>query len=158
MLVLDTNHLCELSYRDSLGVRLRGIDASSEDIVITVVAAEELLKGRLARVAAARNVREQVLSTGSWQILSASSLITLCCSGTPRPRRALSISVRRASVSARSTCASLHHPRTRRYAAYAQHSGLCEGAGVAFRELAGLNGSCRRRRNLFNTNTQTRWS
>src|SRR5258705_3775243 len=63
MLVLDENHLCELSYQSDLGVRLRGrLDASSEDIVTTVVAAEELLKGRLARVAAARDVREQVLS------------------------------------------------------------------------------------------------
>ena len=63
MLVLDTNHLCELSYQSALGVRLRErLEASSDDIVITVVSAEELLKGRLARVAAAREVREQMLS------------------------------------------------------------------------------------------------
>ena len=56
MLVLDTNHLRELGYRSALGVRLRQrIEAVAEDVVFTVVSAEEMLKGRLARTAAARD-------------------------------------------------------------------------------------------------------
>ena len=63
MLVLDTNHLRELSYQGDLGVRLRQrLDASRDDIVVAVVSAEELLKGRLARTAAARDIAEQVLA------------------------------------------------------------------------------------------------
>ena len=63
MLVLDTNHLRELGYRSALGLRLRRrLEAAEEDVVFTVVSAEELLKGRLARTAAARDVRDQILS------------------------------------------------------------------------------------------------
>ncbi len=59
MLVLDTKHLRELSYQSDLGGRLRQrLDASRDEIVITVVCAEELLKGRLARIAAARDIAD----------------------------------------------------------------------------------------------------
>ena len=61
MLVLDTNHLRELSYQSPAGVRLRNrLHEAKTDTVITVVSAEELLKGRLARTAAARDAGDQV--------------------------------------------------------------------------------------------------
>jgi len=40
----------------------RRLEAAAEDVVFSVVSAEELLKGRLARTAAARDVRDQILS------------------------------------------------------------------------------------------------
>ena len=50
--------------KDFLGGRQtrQRIEAAGEDVVFTIVSAEELLKGRLARTAAAREVRDQVLS------------------------------------------------------------------------------------------------
>lgn len=67
MLVLDSNHLQELSYRSPLGVRLeaRLLEAGA-DAVTTVVCAEESLRGWLARIAGARNVNEQVKGYGSF--------------------------------------------------------------------------------------------
>lgn len=56
MLILDTNHLRELSYQSQIGLRLQDrLESARVDAVITVVSAEELLKGRLARIAAAHD-------------------------------------------------------------------------------------------------------
>ena len=61
MLVLDTDHLTELGYRTGPGLRLEErLHRSQEDVVITVVTAEEAMKGRLARLAATREVADQL--------------------------------------------------------------------------------------------------
>jgi tRNA(fMet)-specific endonuclease VapC len=61
MLVLDTDHLTELGYRTEPGLRLEDrLHRSKEDVIITVVTAEEAMKGRLARLAATNDVAEQV--------------------------------------------------------------------------------------------------
>jgi tRNA(fMet)-specific endonuclease VapC len=61
MLVLDTNHLRELAYATPLGLRLmERLAASGHEAVTTAVCAEEIMKGRLGRLAAAREVDDQV--------------------------------------------------------------------------------------------------
>jgi len=63
MLVLDTNHFREIAFRTSLGLRLEErLDRAKEDAVLTIVTAEEVLRGWLARVAAARETSEQINS------------------------------------------------------------------------------------------------
>ena len=56
MLVLDTNHLREYSRGTTLGQKLaeRLLD-STEDVVTTVVCAEEIQRGWLARIHSSRN-------------------------------------------------------------------------------------------------------
>ena len=61
MFVLDTNHLRELVHESPLSARLRErIESCGADVVLTIVAAEEGLRGWLAMVAAAREVSRQV--------------------------------------------------------------------------------------------------
>jgi len=61
MLVLDTDHLTELGYRTGPGLRLETrLHQTKQDTVITVVTAEEAMKGRLARLAVTSDVAEQV--------------------------------------------------------------------------------------------------
>lgn len=63
MLVLDSNHLRELAYRTPLGHRLQARLLGTEaGAVTTVVCAEELMRGRMARIAAARTASEQMVS------------------------------------------------------------------------------------------------
>lgn len=61
MLVLDSNHLRELAYATSLGERLETrLLAADADAVTTVVCAEEMMRGRMAQIASARDVSEQI--------------------------------------------------------------------------------------------------
>jgi len=61
MLVLDTNHLRELAYRSAHGIRLsERLDDSGSDAVTTVVCAQESVRGRMARIAAARRTSDEV--------------------------------------------------------------------------------------------------
>ena len=63
MYVLDTNHLRELALKTPLGIRLQGrIESSPDDAVTTVVCAEEVQRGWLARIAAARQPEEEALA------------------------------------------------------------------------------------------------
>lgn len=61
MLVLDTNHLREIALRTTAGIslmqRLRDAD---RDVATTVVSAEEVLRGWLARVSSERDVANQI--------------------------------------------------------------------------------------------------
>ena len=51
MLVLDTNHFSELQRRTAATVRLDNrLQASSEDSALTVVTAEEVMRGWLAEL------------------------------------------------------------------------------------------------------------
>lgn len=65
MLVLDSNHLRELAYRSPIGIALEArFLASDDEVVSTVVCAEGSLRGRMARLAAAREASEQVQAYG----------------------------------------------------------------------------------------------
>lgn len=55
MLVLDTNHLRELALETERGVRLKArLAAAKKGSVIAIPTVEEVLKGRMAKLAAAR--------------------------------------------------------------------------------------------------------
>ena len=57
------NHLRELALKTPLGIRLqRLIESSPDDVVTSVVCAEEVQRGWLARIAAARRPREESLA------------------------------------------------------------------------------------------------
>ena len=61
MLVLDTNHLREFAMGTALGERLKGrLSAAREEPVTTIATVEEVLRGRLAKVASARTVEQEV--------------------------------------------------------------------------------------------------
>ena len=63
MLVLDTNHVRELALRTPAGIRLQArLVAAGDDPVITIVTAEEALRGRMAQIAAARDASAQALA------------------------------------------------------------------------------------------------
>jgi tRNA(fMet)-specific endonuclease VapC len=65
MLVLDTNHLRELGYQMVLGQRLSAkLSQRDETAVTAVVCAEEILKGRLAVLASAREGEVQINAYG----------------------------------------------------------------------------------------------
>ncbi len=66
MLVLDTDHLTELGYATPPGVRLRRrLEGATGDIAITIISAEEQLRGWLARIAKAKTIQEQVHAYGA---------------------------------------------------------------------------------------------
>ncbi len=59
MFVLDTNHLRELSFKTVLGRRLEDRILRAKDVVVTtVVCAEEMQRGWLARISTASKVAE----------------------------------------------------------------------------------------------------
>lgn len=60
MFVLDTNHLREFIHQTPAGRRLRArMQSSDEDFVIPIVAAEEGMRGWLARLASAKTPAKQ---------------------------------------------------------------------------------------------------
>ncbi len=64
MVVLDTNHLRELAMGSVLGLRLaKRIEDSEAEVVTTIVSAEEVLRGRLAKLSSAKKVEDQVLAS-----------------------------------------------------------------------------------------------
>lgn len=64
MLVLDTNHLRELAMGSALGRALEErLAAACEEVVTTIASAEEVLRGRLAKLSSARIVADQVLAS-----------------------------------------------------------------------------------------------
>ena len=80
MLVLDTNHISELGYGSSAGLRLRDrLLASGEDTATTIVTVEEQLRGWLAeinrlsnphrQVAAYRRLHERIEFFARWTVL-----------------------------------------------------------------------------------------
>ena len=63
MYVLDTNHLRELALSTPFGIRLqRRMESSPDNVVTSVVCAEEVQRGWLARIAAARQPEEEALA------------------------------------------------------------------------------------------------
>ncbi len=51
MFVLDTNHVSELSYRTTAGLRLlQRLDASDQDAAVYAITVEETLRGWLAEI------------------------------------------------------------------------------------------------------------
>jgi tRNA(fMet)-specific endonuclease VapC len=63
VLILDTDHLTELGYATRPGKRLvERLGRSSAAVAITIVSAEEQLRGWLARIAKAKTIEEQVLA------------------------------------------------------------------------------------------------
>jgi predicted nucleic acid-binding protein len=61
MLVLDTNHLSEIDRDTSLGRRLRErLGGNLDDTCVTIISAEELLRGWLALIRSSRDSRAQV--------------------------------------------------------------------------------------------------
>ena len=62
MFVLDTNHFRELVHESEIGLRLKARMASAGgEFVLSIVTAEEALRGWLARIGAARDAAEQTL-------------------------------------------------------------------------------------------------
>ena len=62
MFVLDTNHLWEFSTGTQLGRRLRDrVQKAGELVVISIISAEEGLRGWLAKIASVPHVGQQVL-------------------------------------------------------------------------------------------------
>jgi tRNA(fMet)-specific endonuclease VapC len=60
MFVLDTNHLRELCYQSALNVKLTTrLDEVGDDVVTTIVSAEESTRGWLAKIASIREVENQ---------------------------------------------------------------------------------------------------
>jgi tRNA(fMet)-specific endonuclease VapC len=61
MLVLDTNHLSEIDRDTSLGRRLRErLGGNLDDTCVTIISAEELLRGWLALIRSSRDSRAQI--------------------------------------------------------------------------------------------------
>lgn len=61
MLVLDTDHLAEIERNTSAGLRLKvRLDASRRQTCITIVSAEEQLRGWMAAIARQRTPHQQV--------------------------------------------------------------------------------------------------
>lgn len=62
MFVLDTNHISELTFRTSAGLRLlHQLDEIADPIVITAITVEETLRGWLAEIRRQTNWRNQVI-------------------------------------------------------------------------------------------------
>lgn len=61
MFVLDTNHVSELTYRTTAGLRLlHRLDASERDAAVTAITVEESLRGWLAEIRRRADPRDQV--------------------------------------------------------------------------------------------------
>ncbi len=80
MLVLDTNHVSELTYRTAAGLRLiQKLDVTNEDAAVTAINVEESLRGWLAeirrrtdprtQIAAYQRLIRQVEVSASWLVL-----------------------------------------------------------------------------------------
>lgn len=80
MLVLDTNHVSELTYRTTAGLRLlQRLDASEQDAAVSAITVEETLRGWLAQIrryteprkqiAACQRLISQVEVFASWLVL-----------------------------------------------------------------------------------------
>jgi tRNA(fMet)-specific endonuclease VapC len=67
VVVLETNHLRELALKTRFGIQLqRRVESLPDEVVTTVVCAEEMQRGWLARIAAARRSEEQALAYGQF--------------------------------------------------------------------------------------------
>ena len=61
MLVLDTNHVGELTYRSTAGLRLlQRLDAAGQDAAVTAITVEESLRGWLAEIRRRTDPRHQI--------------------------------------------------------------------------------------------------
>lgn len=61
MLVLDTNHVSELTYRTAAGLRLiQKLDLTNEDAAVTAINVEESLRGWLAEIRRRTDPRTQI--------------------------------------------------------------------------------------------------
>jgi tRNA(fMet)-specific endonuclease VapC len=61
MFVLDTNHVSELTFQTSAGLRLLGrLDQADEDAAVTAVTLEESLRGWLAEIRRTAEPRNQI--------------------------------------------------------------------------------------------------
>ena len=80
MLVLDTNHVSELTYRSLAGARLlQRLEAAEEDAAVSAITVEESLRGWLAairrqtdprnQIAAYQRLVRQVETFASWMVL-----------------------------------------------------------------------------------------
>lgn len=61
MFVLDTNHVSELTYRTTAGLRLlQKLDASNQDAAVTAITVEESMRGWLAEIRRRTDPRTQI--------------------------------------------------------------------------------------------------
>jgi predicted nucleic acid-binding protein len=61
MFVLDTNHVSELTYRTTAGLRLlQRLDASDQDAAVSAITVEESLRGWLAEIRRNTEPRKQI--------------------------------------------------------------------------------------------------
>ncbi len=61
MFVLDTNHVSELTYRTTAGLRLlQRLDGSNQDVTISAITVEESLRGWLAEIRRNAEPRNQI--------------------------------------------------------------------------------------------------
>jgi len=61
VLVLDTNHVSELTYRTAAGLRLiQKLDVTNEDAAVTAINVEESLRGWLAEIRRRTDPRTQI--------------------------------------------------------------------------------------------------
>ena len=61
MFILDTNHVSELTYRTTTGLRLlQKLDAAEQDAAVTAITVEESLRGWLAEIRRRTDPRNQI--------------------------------------------------------------------------------------------------
>jgi len=117
MLVLDTNHLRELAMGSPMGLRLEQRLAASDDQAVTTIAsAEEVLRGRLAKLSAAKDVADQVLASerlgASIQFLAGFALLPWDLEATERFRLLRQAGVRIGTLDLKIACIVLEHDST----------------------------------------------
>lgn len=117
MLVLDTNHLRELAIGSLIGRRLEQRLAESDpEVVTTIASAEEVLRGRLAKLSAAKDVMEQVLASerlgASIQFLAGFALLPWDIEAAERFRLFRQSGVRISTLDLKIACIALEHDST----------------------------------------------
>ncbi len=137
MLVLDTDHLTELGYRTGPGLRLETrLHLTKQDTVITVVTAEEAIKGRLARLAVTSDVAEQVAGYQHFartiQFVAEFTLLPWDDESAARFKDFRRQGIRIGTADLKIAC--IANP---------QHGGLRQSTGPAFRGLAGVTRGAR---------------
>ncbi len=117
MLVLDTNHLTELGYSSPMGLRLaQKLEASTQEVVTTIVSVEEQLRGWLARIAKLHKIEDQVAAYAALgervNFLSALTFLPLDPDAALRFKALRKAGVRIASMDLKIACVTMEHDAT----------------------------------------------
>lgn len=114
MFVLDTNHLRELAMGSEAGLQIeRRLRQANEDPVTTIASAEEVLRGRLAKLSSARVEAEQVLAAerlaASIQFLAGLPLLPWDFEAAERFRMLRQTGIRIGTLDLKIACITLEH-------------------------------------------------